>query len=72
VSPSGRQLDALHEASEPARRAYSLPVSPGEARVDLDLTLGRHGTTLVTLDPVRDETPPWLDDARILGRPQPR
>jgi xylan 1,4-beta-xylosidase len=24
--------------------------------------------TLVTLDPVRDETPPWLDDSRILGR----
>ncbi|MEU4387168.1 xylan 1,4-beta-xylosidase [Promicromonospora sp. NPDC023805] len=69
ASPSGRQLDALHEASEPARRAYSLPVSPGEPRVDLDLTLGRHGVTLVTLDPVRDETPPWLDDTRILGRP---
>lgn len=76
ASPSGRQLDALHEASEPARRAYSLPVRPtgpaGEARVDLDLTLARHGVTLVTLDPVRDETPTWLDDARILGRPEPR
>ncbi|GAA2236407.1 cellulase family glycosylhydrolase [Promicromonospora sukumoe] len=70
ASPSGRQLDALHEASEPARRAYSLPVVPTAdgGRVDLDLTLGRHGVTLVTLDPVRDETPPWLDDSRILGR----
>jgi xylan 1,4-beta-xylosidase len=67
VSPSGRQLDALHEASEPARRARSLPVDDG-GRVDLDLTIGRHGVTLVTLDAVRDETPAWLDDTRILGR----
>jgi xylan 1,4-beta-xylosidase len=72
ASPLGRQLDALHEASEPARRAYSLPISAGEPRVDLDLTIGRHGVTLVTLDPVRDETPPWLDDARILTRPGSR
>jgi xylan 1,4-beta-xylosidase len=71
ASPSGRQLDALHEASEPARRAYSLPVVEA-GRVDLDLTIGRHGVALVTLDPVRDETPPWLDDTRIRGRPQPR
>lgn len=70
ASPSARQLDALHEASEPARRAFSLPVVPTAdgGRADLDLTLGRHGVTLVTLDPVRDETPPWLDDSRILGR----
>lgn len=70
ASPSARQLDALHEASEPARRAFSLPVAPGAdgGRVDLDLTLGRHGVTLVTLDPVRDETPPWVDDARIVAR----
>ncbi|MCP2263555.1 xylan 1,4-beta-xylosidase [Promicromonospora thailandica] len=70
ASPSARQLDALHEASEPARRAYSLPVVPTAdgGRVELDLTLGRHGVTLVTVDGVRDETPPWLDDARILGR----
>lgn len=68
ASPSGRQLDALHEASEPTRRACSLPVVPdAEAggRVALDLTIGRHGVTLVTLDPVGDETPPWLDDSRI-------
>jgi xylan 1,4-beta-xylosidase len=67
ASPSGRQLDALHEASEPARRAFSLPAGDG-GRVDLDLTIGRHGVTLVTLDAVRDETPSWLDDTRILGR----
>jgi xylan 1,4-beta-xylosidase len=66
-SPSGRQLDALHEASEPARQARSLAVGNG-GRVDLDLTIGRHGITLVTLDVVRDETPSWLDDTRILGR----
>lgn len=70
ASPSARQLDALHAASEPARRAFSLPVvsAADGGRVDLDLTLGRHGVTLVTLDPVRDETPPWLDDARIVAR----
>lgn len=67
ASPSSRQLDALHEASEPGRRAHSLPVDD-DGRVDLDLTIGRHGVTLVTLDAVRDETPSWLDDTRILGR----
>jgi len=67
ASPSLRQLDALHEASEPGRRAYSLPVA-ADGRVDLDLTIGRHGVTLVTLDTVRDETPSWIDDNRILGR----
>lgn len=66
ASPLPRQLDALREAAEPARRASSLPVTDG--RVDLDLVIGRHGVTLVEIDPVRDETPGWLDDARILGR----
>ena len=39
-----------------------------DGRVDLALTLARHEVTLVEIDPVRDETPAWLDDARILGR----
>lgn len=64
-SPSSRQLDALREAAEPARRHGSLPVVDG--RVDLDLTLARHEVTLVELTAVDDETPPWWDDDRLLG-----
>lgn len=37
----------------------------------LDLTLARHEITLVELTPVTDETPPWWDERRILGRPAP-
>ncbi|ROR73069.1 GH39 family glycosyl hydrolase [Bogoriella caseilytica] len=65
-SPRARQLDLLHAAAEPMRRHRSVPVEEG--RVALDLTLGRHGVSLVEIDPVQDETPPWLDDRRILGR----
>jgi xylan 1,4-beta-xylosidase len=64
-SPSRRQLEALHEAAEPARAHCRLPVADG--RVALDLTLGRHEVTLVELTPVHDETPPWWDDSRLLG-----
>ncbi|MFE6968851.1 xylan 1,4-beta-xylosidase [Isoptericola sp. NPDC057653] len=67
ASPTARQLDLLHEASAPAREHASVPVTEG--RADLRLTLGRHEVTLVEIDPVRDETPAWLDDARIVGRP---
>ncbi|RPF23107.1 GH39 family glycosyl hydrolase [Myceligenerans xiligouense] len=74
ASPSSRQLDLLRETAEPRRGASSAPIRSGPdgaGRVDLDLTLGRHGVTLVEIEPVRDETPPWLDDARILGRKRP-
>ncbi|MET7423526.1 xylan 1,4-beta-xylosidase [Dactylosporangium sp. NPDC005555] len=64
-SPRARQLDALREASEPARRHHSVPVAGG--RADLDLTLAAHEVTLVEVTPVRDETPPWCDDDRLLG-----
>lgn len=64
-SPRPGQLDTLREAAEPARSHRALPVTAG--RVDLDLTLARHEVTLVELAPVRDETPPWWDDARLLG-----
>ncbi|TDB87019.1 xylan 1,4-beta-xylosidase [Micromonospora fluostatini] len=64
-SPRPGQLDALREAAEPARSHRALPVRAG--RVDLDLTLARHEVTLVELTPVVDETPPWCDDARLLG-----
>ncbi len=70
ASPTSRQLDLLHEASVPGRSHTSLDVAGG--RVDLALTLARHEVTLVEIDPVRDETPAWLDDARILGRGQGR
>ncbi|MBO0607749.1 xylan 1,4-beta-xylosidase [Myceligenerans salitolerans] len=73
ASPSSRQFDLLREISEPRRRASSAPIRPGHdgaGRIDLDLTLGRHGVTLVEIEPVHDETPPWLDDTRILGRSQ--
>ncbi len=66
ASPRPRQLDALHEASAPARSHETLPVVRG--RVELDLTLARHEVTLLEIDPVVDETPDWLDDGRILGR----
>ena len=65
ASPSPRQLDALHEAAEPARTHRSLPIDAG--RVDLALTLDRHEVTLVELSAVTDETPPWWDERRLLG-----
>lgn len=66
ASPSSRQLDALRESAEPDRRHASLPVTDG--RAELTVTLDRHEVTLVELSPVHDETPPWLDDARLFGR----
>ncbi|MEU4570181.1 xylan 1,4-beta-xylosidase [Micromonospora sp. NPDC023956] len=66
-SPRPRQLDALREAAEPARTHRALPVTAG--RVALDLVLSRHEVTLVELTPVRDETPPWWDEDRLLGAP---
>ncbi|WP_402462515.1 GH39 family glycosyl hydrolase [Isoptericola aurantiacus] len=66
ASPTARQLDLLHEASEPVRETGSADVVDG--RVELTLTLRRHEVTLVEVDPVRDETPAWIDDARIVGR----
>ncbi|MCF4119530.1 xylan 1,4-beta-xylosidase [Antribacter sp. KLBMP9083] len=66
ASPGVRQLEMLYEAAEPVRSHTALPVTGG--RVDLVVTLGRHEVTLLEIDPVRDETPGWLDDARILGR----
>ncbi|WP_079061401.1 GH39 family glycosyl hydrolase [Streptomyces griseoruber] len=65
-SPGLAQLDVLHEAAEPARSHGRLPVHDG--RTELDLTLARHEITLVELTPVRDETPPWWDERRLLGR----
>ncbi|MCT9076013.1 GH39 family glycosyl hydrolase [Streptomyces fulvoviolaceus] len=65
-SPGPHWLDVLHEAAEPARRHLRLPVEDG--RVDLDLTLARHEVTLVEVSAVADETPPWSDERRLLGR----
>ena len=66
ASPTERQLGALREAAEPRRRHFGLPVAGG--RADLDLVLDRHEVTLVEISPVRDETPPWWDARRLLGR----
>jgi xylan 1,4-beta-xylosidase len=66
ASPTARQLDALHESAEPARRHHSAPVEAG--RVDLTLTLERHEVTLVEITAVADETPPWWDERRLLGQ----
>jgi xylan 1,4-beta-xylosidase len=64
-SPSLRQVERLREASEPARSHRSVAVAGG--RVEVELTLGEHEVTLVELTPVRDETPPWWDDGRLLA-----
>lgn len=64
-SPTSRQLDLLHEASQPAVEHAMLAVQAG--RVALDLGLDRHEITLIELDPVRDETEPWIDDSRVPG-----
>jgi xylan 1,4-beta-xylosidase len=66
-SPRPRQLDWLREAAEPARSHRRLPVADG--RLILDLTLARHEVTLVEITAVVDETPPWWNDARLLGAP---
>lgn len=63
--PTSRQLDALHECSVPTTEHSGVEVV--DSRALLDLRLERHEVTLVELDPVRDETPPWLDDSRIPG-----
>jgi xylan 1,4-beta-xylosidase len=66
-SPTARQLDNLREAAEPARRHARLPIEDG--RVTLGLHLSRHEVTLAEVTAVTDETPPWWDDDRLLGRP---
>lgn len=64
-SPSARHLDLLHEAATPAVEHHGLEITGG--RVQLDLHLARHEVTLVEIEVPRDETPHWLDDARIPG-----
>ncbi|WP_246460165.1 GH39 family glycosyl hydrolase [Streptomyces himalayensis] len=69
-SPLPHQLEVLHEAAEPARAHLRLPVDDG--RAELDLTLARHEITLVEVTPLEDETPPWWDERRLLGREESR
>lgn len=64
-SPRPRELDLLRDAAEPGRSHRSVPVAGG--RADIDITLGRHEVTLLEITPVADETPPWWDEARLLG-----
>ncbi|MFS0698860.1 xylan 1,4-beta-xylosidase [Cellulomonas sp. 179-A 4D5 NHS] len=65
ANPTERQLGLLHDCAEPALDHRSVTVRDG--RADLDVALGRHGVALVEVLPVRDETPPWVDDRRLLG-----
>ncbi|GAA4934645.1 GH39 family glycosyl hydrolase [Actinoplanes utahensis] len=65
ASPLPRQLDLLREAAEPARTHRRLPVADGHVEIEIALT--RHEVTLLEISPVADETPPWWDDARLLG-----
>jgi xylan 1,4-beta-xylosidase len=65
-SPRPRELDALREAAQPQHRHASLPISAG--RVELTLTLDRHEVTLAEITVVTDQTPPWWDERRLLGR----
>ena len=66
-SPRPWQLEALRAAAEPGRHHRRLPIDGG--RVNVHLTLARHEVTLVEISPVVDETPPWVDDTRLLGHP---
>ena len=65
-SPRPGQLDALREAAEPARGHRAVPVVAG--RAELNVRLARNEVTLLEVTPVVDETPPWWDDRRLLGR----
>ena len=65
ASPRPRQLEVLREAAEPVRRHESLPIRAG--RVDVALTLDLHEVTLVEIEAVDDQTPPWWDASRLLG-----
>ncbi|WP_338702324.1 xylan 1,4-beta-xylosidase [Streptomyces sp. Q6] len=64
-SPRPRQLDVLHEAAEPGRSHLRLPVR--DMRASLDLALERNEVTLVEVEPVVEEAPPWWDEGRLLG-----
>ncbi len=64
-SPRPRQLDLLHEAAEPGRSHLRLPVR--ESRATLDISLRRDEVTLVEVEPVVEEAPPWWDEGRLLG-----
>ncbi|GIH05949.1 beta-xylosidase [Rhizocola hellebori] len=65
LSVRPRQLETLREVAEPVRSHSQLSIAAG--RVELDLVLDRHEVTLVEITAVKDETPPWWDDDRMLG-----
>jgi xylan 1,4-beta-xylosidase len=65
ASPLPRQLELLRDVARPAVEHGCLRVHDG--RLELRLPLARHEVTLVELEPVQDETPPWLDDRRVPG-----
>lgn len=63
--PTSSQLDTLHALSEPAGILTGVDTEQGRASVDV--RLGHHGIALVEVAPAPDETPAWLDDARLFG-----
>ncbi len=65
ASPTRQQLDLLHAAAVPAVEHGSVEIVAG--RCELNLSLARNEISLIEVTPVRDETPPWLDDTRIPG-----
>jgi xylan 1,4-beta-xylosidase len=65
ASPRPRELDALREASTPAREHHQAVVADG--RMSVELTLDQHEVTLVEVTGVVDETPSWWDEGRLLG-----
>ncbi|GAA1647660.1 GH39 family glycosyl hydrolase [Actinoplanes couchii] len=65
ASPIPAQVETLRECAEPVRTHSRLPVSGGQ--VEIDIALARHEVTLLEITPVADTTPPWWDDARLLG-----
>ncbi|WP_405475443.1 GH39 family glycosyl hydrolase [Streptomyces sp. NBC_00009] len=64
-SPRAHQLDVLHEAAEPVRSHLRLPVRDFAAVVEI--ALEKNEVTLVELEPVAEEAPPWWDEGRLLG-----
>ncbi|MBC9712782.1 xylan 1,4-beta-xylosidase [Streptomyces sp. TRM66268-LWL] len=64
-SPGLRLLDMLREAAEPVRSHHRLPVRDAEAVVEIALELNE--VTLVEVEPVVEEAPPWWDERRLLG-----
>ncbi len=65
LAPDHRALADLHDASVPALRMSRVHAIEGHWQVDV--AVGRHGIALVELSGAPDQSPPWADEARLLG-----